>query len=54
MTLSGLMVCTAALALLMHGFEALGAVLGGLGIVLLIVGRPQPSVDDVIRKGRKP
>jgi hypothetical protein len=53
MMLAGLMVLVAATALLLHGFDKLGALVGLLALVLLILGRPQPSVDDVIRKGRK-
>lgn len=53
MMLAGLMVLVAAASLLVRGFELLGALLGFLGLVLLIVGRPQPSVADVIRKGDK-
>lgn len=55
MTLSGLLVLLAATWLMVRGFEKCGVLLAVLGFVLLILGRPVPTVDDVIRKGnRKP
>jgi membrane protein implicated in regulation of membrane protease activity len=51
--LSGLLLFVAATALLVHGWDVAGVLLAFLGLVLLILGRPQPSVADVIRKGEK-
>lgn len=54
MMLAGLMVFVGAVALHLNGFTKLGALVGLLACVLLILGRPLPSVADVARKGRKP
>lgn len=53
MMLAGLMAVVAAVALQLRGFSKLAALLGLLACVLLILGRPQPSVAAVIRKGEK-
>jgi hypothetical protein len=53
MMLAGLMVLVGAVALQLRGFSKLAALLGLLACVLLILGRPVPSVADVVKKGRK-
>jgi hypothetical protein len=50
MMLNGLMLLVAATALMVRGFKVCGALLGLLGLVLLVLGRPGPGVV----KGRKP
>jgi hypothetical protein len=53
MMLAGLLVFVGGLALASRGYHVGAAVLLTLAVVLLILGRPLPSVADVVKKGRK-
>ncbi len=54
MILAGLMVLVGATALMVRGEDVAGALLGLAGLALLVLGRPMPSVRDIVRKGQKP